>query len=349
MTAPITPDERAEWRALADAATEGPWEAHEGTVGAMTGPRDCGGCSGLVSPRHEPACFWSEVAGAAPADAAFIAAARTAVPRLLDALDTAEADLDGFANTVSQWKRRALDAEAEVARLREDAETLRGWITEHEEAIIETSDALDAAEAKVERQRDRLRAREEQVRRLRAEVTRLHALVADQRAATSPAWDEDAVTEAAARWLHEDACSEYDYAWEPNAGTFRDQARELIAVVWEHLPVKPDRETLVRAIAPESVHLTEHHPELQSSNPEAFARARAQVKVADAAARRMLALWPGESRAQVQAEALRDAAAAAVAQDNNQGDWWDDDAGQYCTPAEWLRARADRIEKGETR
>ena len=70
----------------AAAATEGPWEAHEGTVGAMTGPRGCGGCSGLVSPRHEPACFWSEVAGAAPADAAFIAAARTAIPALTAAV-----------------------------------------------------------------------------------------------------------------------------------------------------------------------------------------------------------------------------------------------------------------------
>ena len=48
----------------------------------------------------------------------------------------------------------------------------------------------DDAEAKVERQRDRLRARERQVRRLRAEVTRLHALVADLRATASPAWDE---------------------------------------------------------------------------------------------------------------------------------------------------------------
>ena len=68
------------------AATEGPWEAHEGTVGAMTGPRGCGGCSGLVSPRHEPARFWSEVAGAAPADAEFIADARTAVPALTAAV-----------------------------------------------------------------------------------------------------------------------------------------------------------------------------------------------------------------------------------------------------------------------
>ena len=60
----------------------------------------------------------------------------------------------------------------------------------------------DDAEAKVERQRDRLRARERQVRRLRAEVTRLHALVADLRATASPAWDEEAVVEGMARAMY---------------------------------------------------------------------------------------------------------------------------------------------------
>ena len=55
----------------------------------------------------------------------------------------------------------------------------------------------DDAEAKVERQRDRLRARDRQVRRLRAEVTRLHALVADLRATASPAWDEEAAAKRA--------------------------------------------------------------------------------------------------------------------------------------------------------
>ena len=68
------------------AATEEPWEAYEGTVGAMTGPRDCGGCSSLVSPRHEPARFWSEVARAAPADAELIAHARTDIPALTAAV-----------------------------------------------------------------------------------------------------------------------------------------------------------------------------------------------------------------------------------------------------------------------
>ena len=60
----------------------------------------------------------------------------------------------------------------------------------------------DDAEAKVERQRDRLRARERQVRRLRAEVTRLHALVADLRATASPAWDEYAAVEGMARAVY---------------------------------------------------------------------------------------------------------------------------------------------------
>ena len=90
--------------------------------------------------------------------------------RLLDALDTAEdevlriEDLDSKVLRLENFLRmervaarrnleRAERAEAEVKRLREDAETLRGWITEHEETIIETSDALDTAEAEVARLR----------------------------------------------------------------------------------------------------------------------------------------------------------------------------------------------------
>ena len=114
-------------------------------------------------------------------------------------------------------------------------------------AVPRLLDALDTAEEKIDRQRDRLRAREEQVRRLRAEVTRLHALVADLRAA--PVWDEDTVTEAVARRLHTDACSEHDYAWEPNADTFRNQARGLLAVVREHLPVSGESRATVQAEA----------------------------------------------------------------------------------------------------
>ena len=82
------------------AATEGPWEAYEGTVGAMTGPRDCGGCSSLVSPRHEPARFWSEVARAAPADAELIAHAR------MDLVDLTAAVRDVLKAAAPHWENQ---------------------------------------------------------------------------------------------------------------------------------------------------------------------------------------------------------------------------------------------------
>ena len=281
------------------------------------------------------------------------------VPALVEEVKRLCAESQRFYENRNLWQKRAERAEAEVARLREDAETLRGWITEHEETIIETSDALDTSEAKVERQRDRLRAREEQVRRLRAEVTRLHALVADLRAARpAPVLDEDTVTEAADEYARHNMGM--------RVGTYGDQLRCAFEVgaTWqrEHAPVRPDRETLVRAIAPESVYLTEHNPELQPSNPEAFARARAQVKVADAAARRVLAGWPGESRASVQAEALR-AYAADLNLHRAVEDGWEKYGDDLCgdapgpclfwdmTHAEQKRINdlADRLEKGTDR
>ena len=106
----------------------------------------------------------------------------------------------------------------------------------------------DDAEAKVERQRDRLRARERQVRRLRAEVTRLHALVADLRATASPAWDEEAVLVAlvdahlaSVRQVMEDG---YPSIF---VRSNEDAADAALAVVRDHLPVKPSREDVYRA------------------------------------------------------------------------------------------------------
>lgn len=117
MADPITADERAEWRALDAAAHPGPWfvirnHVRVRGVGAHPGEKEASIFDDrLVSER----------------DARFIAAARTAFPRTLDALDTAEAE----------------------------------------------------------------------VVRLRAEVTRLHALVATERAARpAPVWDEDLVRAA---------------------------------------------------------------------------------------------------------------------------------------------------------
>ena len=63
----ITPSTLAEWRALAEAATAGPWTISSGAT--MSGETE----------------FWiTETSDRFEPDAAFIAAARTAVPALLD-------------------------------------------------------------------------------------------------------------------------------------------------------------------------------------------------------------------------------------------------------------------------
>lgn len=160
----------------------------------------------------------------------------------------------------------------------------------------------DDAEAKVERQRDRLRARERQVRRLRAEVTRLHALVADLRATASPAWDECAAVEGMVRAVYPslladdrqplrvfgEAHSDAELR-EGERDVARERMRQALAVVRDHLPVKPSRETIARAIL----------------NRYSSFDLLSAYGIADAA----LDLWPGRSEAGVKAEALRGFAA----------------------------------------
>lgn len=79
--------------------------------------------------------------------------------------------------------------------------------------------------------------------------------------------------------------------------------RPILAVVREHGPVKPDREIVARAMHREDY---EHvDGELYHGTPEdADAEVEPYRRYADAA----LALWPGQSRAEVEAEALRKAA-----------------------------------------
>lgn len=132
MTAP-TPEQRQEWRALADGATEGPWEAARDRDNWIVGDL-WNGLNGMVG---------GFAAGGGPqaeADAAFIAAAREAVPRLLDALDAAEAEVerlrrgeeDGiFTSVVHECCERVEKAGAAIARVR---------------ALCEYVDMLDASE-----------------------------------------------------------------------------------------------------------------------------------------------------------------------------------------------------------
>ena len=182
----------------------------------------------------------------------------------------------------------------------------------------------DDAEAKVERQRDRLRARERQVRRLRAEVTRLHALVADLRATTSPAWDEGAVVEGMVRAVYPslftddrqplrvfgEAHSDAELR-EGERDVARERMRQALAVVRDHLPVTPRREAFVEAMLGSDI-ITD------DLRAEASAQGSTQREPFLCFADAILDLWPGRSEAEVKAEGLREAA-RAVENDEHDG------------------------------
>jgi hypothetical protein len=102
----MTPEQRAEWRALADAATEGPWEDADGIVY-----------------RARQGRALAELLGTGRSEnAAFIAAAREAVLALLDALDAAEAEVERLTEKAARLQeivatRPPLDYRAAEARL----------------------------------------------------------------------------------------------------------------------------------------------------------------------------------------------------------------------------------------
>jgi hypothetical protein len=88
-TAALTQEERAEIRALSERATPGEWSV-EGPSRGFAGYIIHG--AGYV----ELASLLESSESDAEADAAFIAAARTALPRLLDALEAAERERDAL-------------------------------------------------------------------------------------------------------------------------------------------------------------------------------------------------------------------------------------------------------------
>ena len=97
--------DRDQLRALASGATPGPWIPHPSYVWTSE-------LGGIIQ-------NWSEDANAA-ADMEFIAAARTAVPALLGALDQAEADRDWNirSSRLSKEERIKANARAERAEAR---------------------------------------------------------------------------------------------------------------------------------------------------------------------------------------------------------------------------------------
>lgn len=231
----------------------------------------------------------------------------------------------------------------------------------------------DDAEAKVERQRDRLRARERQVRRLRAEVTRLHALVADLRATASPAWDECAAVEGMVRAVYPslladdrqplrvfgEAHSDAELR-EGERDVARERMRQALAVVRDHLPVKPSREEVARALAL----VGDYDGCFERLDAWAAASSEARecgdveepmsadgedaewwLKRADA----VLSLLPGRSEAEVKAEALRDFAARVRdemdASDKVLGTEWETDEYRHGMRSALMQAteRADSL------
>ena len=139
----------------------------------------------------------------------------------------------------------------------------------------------------------------EEVNRLRAEVARL-----------APAWDEEAVVEGMARAVYpflfaddrQPPRGETRWGAELREGerdVARKRMRQALAVVRDHLPVKVDREAMTRALA-------EHRlmgGRCRCGLDPRLDYYRYEQHVTDA----VLAEWPGESRAQVEATALRDA------------------------------------------
>ena len=142
----MTGEERSRLRALCEAATPGPWWTYEPASGGV------GVCSGAsTDPRR---LLMRSTAGAQRPDddAAFAAAARTALPALLDALDAAEARATTAERERDAAVARIDDIDARRVRLEEIRLTAKEILgaTDHE--------GLCDASRRVVGERDALRA-----------------------------------------------------------------------------------------------------------------------------------------------------------------------------------------------
>jgi hypothetical protein len=112
----MTPEQRAELRRIADAATSGPWEIQgpwpEVTLYQYQDEEDprapnkiasLGECRGHDNVKDDP-------------DAAFIAAARTALPALLDEVDRLEAENERLRSAALEWQAAYSRITDEAAR-----------------------------------------------------------------------------------------------------------------------------------------------------------------------------------------------------------------------------------------
>ena len=165
MSAP-TPAERAELRALAEAATPPPWSARREVVEDLHwGPV---GSTLLDGPKRN----LFAVAGMPLADAEFIAAARTAVPALLDALEERDCGASGCRAIADRdaEEARAERAGAELARYADIRSQLVA-ANRHEEPP--KTDLVQAIKADRDEWAQRCLRAEAELARLREGVTAL--------------------------------------------------------------------------------------------------------------------------------------------------------------------------------
>jgi hypothetical protein len=142
----VTDAEAAQWAALADAATEGPWVVDsDGSIGAPMAGFACGEDG---HPRLDCPDCGLRVGGSNSDDTAFIATARTAVPRLLadrERLTAENARMRQVAELrVGTWRDTAARLGAERDRARGTAATLEAENARLREGIEALADQWEA-------------------------------------------------------------------------------------------------------------------------------------------------------------------------------------------------------------
>ena len=98
----MTQQELDALKALADAATPGPWEVEHHSGILVDGVPST--CAVLTSQEYDMASFGDDLQGYF--DAAFIAAARAAVPALIAEVERLREELDDYADAIAHERRR---------------------------------------------------------------------------------------------------------------------------------------------------------------------------------------------------------------------------------------------------
>jgi len=123
----MTPEQLATWRQLADAATPEGWSVEE----------TCGDTTSVLFWNDDEKYYDSLAIKVSQADAAFIAAAREAVPALLDTVAERDAEIARLSTALYDEAAKQLgDAALENMQLRAAVEQFRAkWSAEHDEAV----------------------------------------------------------------------------------------------------------------------------------------------------------------------------------------------------------------------